>query len=110
MTTMQPKPNDLSFPDLTYEVVPARWHIRQAQESSSRGDCVDIELGRLFALHGMGVEHSASDGESEEWCELARRAVAVMVAGRRNTLCTAFFDGVEAKRRFRRTARTYPSL
>ena len=28
-----------------------------------------------------------------------------MVAGIRNTLCTAFFDGVEVKRRFRWMAR-----
>lgn len=58
----------------------------------------------------MGVEHSASGSEVEEGYELARQVAAVMVAGRRSTLCTAFFDGVEVKRRFRRMARAYQSF
>jgi len=58
----------------------------------------------------MGVTHSASHSDLEGEYELARTAVAFMVAGIKNTLCTAFFDGIEGKRRFFRMARAYQSL
>lgn len=63
MATMQPKLNDLWFPDLAHEAISVRWHIRQAQGPASCGDSVDVGLARLFALHGMGVEHSPSDSD-----------------------------------------------
>jgi hypothetical protein len=45
--------------DSSFEAVSAIW---QAQRPSSCEDRIDPELDRFFALHDMGVEHSASGG------------------------------------------------